>query len=199
MNFLAKLLFELGLLKYPTLSKILELSAPPTEKGIRNNALEYFIKNFEDKYSDKYYAATIEIEFLPCSKSGVYAKPSECFINPDCEIMGFNVIDKDYRDKVEKLGVHHHPNSEKLFERLIENKLKTENEARVTFEYLETRDAFIESQWNSLSKSEFIPIYNKEHNIIQKNPHECFFKNSQGKTEEVYEFIIILFKKVALI
>uniref|UniRef100_U9UAW9 Sacsin/Nov domain-containing protein n=1 Tax=Rhizophagus irregularis (strain DAOM 181602 / DAOM 197198 / MUCL 43194) TaxID=747089 RepID=U9UAW9_RHIID len=182
----AKLLFELGLLKYPTLSKILELSAPPTEKGIRNNALEYFIKNFEDKYSDKYYAATIEIEFLPCSKSGVYAKPSECFINPDCEIMGFNVIDKDYRDKVEKLGVHHHPNSEKLFERLIENKLKTENEARVTFEYLETRDAFIESQWNSLSKSEFIPIYNKEHNIIQKNPHECFFKNSQGKTEEVF-------------
>src|SRR5437868_9569411 len=88
LNFSAKFLIKLGLLEYPTLSKILELSAPPTEKETRNKALEYFIHDFKNKYSHEYDAATITIAFLPCSKSGVYAKPSECFINSDCAIMG---------------------------------------------------------------------------------------------------------------
>ena len=193
LNFSAKFLINLGLLQYPTLSKILKLSAPPTEKEIRNKALESFIDNFE-KYSHKYDPATIAIEFLPCFKPYVYAKPSECFINSDCAKMGFNVIERVYKDQVEKLGVNQHPDNEKLIKQLTENRPKSEVEAKDIFEYLETwQDTFTNSQLNLLSESEFIPIRNKEQNIIHKSPYNCFFKG-QKEVEKMYEFIILSIK-----
>ncbi|RIA98236.1 hypothetical protein C1645_750373 [Glomus cerebriforme] len=188
----AKFLINLGLLQYPTLSKILKLSAPPTEKEIRNKALKSFIDNFE-KYSHEYDPATIAIEFLPCFKPDVYAKPSECFINSDCAKMGFNVIERVYKNQAEKLGVNQHPDNEKLIKQLTENRPKSEVEAKDIFEYLETRrDTFTNKQLNLLSESEFIPIRNKEQNIIHKSPYNCFFKG-QKEVEKIFgEFFLFI-------
>ena len=177
------------MLEYPNLEKILELSTQPK---ICNKALKYFIDNFDDKYSDGYNADAINIAFLPCSEQDIYAKPSECFINSDCAVMGFNVIHQDYRFQAEKLGLHQHPNHKQLFERLIEDAPLTENKAKEIFEYLATRqDEFIESEWNILSNTKFIPTRNKGQPdiIVYKSPRGCFFKG-----QEMYEFIILINK-----
>lgn len=191
LNFSAKFLIRLGLQDYPSLLKILELSTPPTEIEIRNKSLEYFIKNFEKKYSHEYDVATINFAFLPCSKSGVYAKPSECFINSHCEVMEFNVIGKEYKDHAEKLGVRQHPGHEELTKRLIENIPQNKDKAKEIFEYLETRkDVFTESELDTLSAAKFIPTCNS---VIHKSPRDCFFKG-QGKMEEMekmYEITIL--------
>ena len=78
--FTGRFLIELGLQEYPTLKKILELAAPPTDPKIRGKALRYFIDNFKEKYSKDYNPHNIKIAFLPCTDPKVYATPSECFI-----------------------------------------------------------------------------------------------------------------------
>ncbi|CAI2188896.1 2664_t:CDS:2, partial [Funneliformis geosporum] len=175
----AKFLIKLGLMEYPTFSKVLELLA---ENEIRDKAFEYFIKNFENKYIDKYKAVEINIAFLPCSEQDIYAKPSECFINPDCAVMEFNVIRQDYRFHAEKLGLHQHPDHHKLVENLTKNLPRTEVKAKEIFEYLETRkDGFVKLDWDFLNGYEFIPTRNKHQHdiIIHKSPLECFFKSQE--------------------
>ncbi|CAG8483552.1 3154_t:CDS:10 [Funneliformis caledonium] len=185
----AKFLIKLGLMEYPTLSKILVLCTPSSEREIRYKALEYFIKNFENKYFDEYQADEINISFLPCSEQDRYAKPSECYINPDCAVMGFNVIHQKYRFRAEKLGLKHHPDQNKLIEMLTKYLPQSEGKAKEMFEYLETRkDGFVKLEWDFLNGYEFIPTRNKDHPdiIIHKSPPECFFK-SQGKIEDMDE------------
>jgi len=138
LNFSAKFLIKLDLREYPNLSKILKLFALSTEREICNKTLNYFINNFEKNYFNEYKIVIITNAFLSYAKPSIYAKLSEYYINSDCVIMEFNVIDKDYKDKVEKLGIQQHPNSDKLIEQLIENKPKIEREAKNIFEYLET-------------------------------------------------------------
>src|SRR5436190_24274774 len=99
----------LGLQEYPTLEKILELAASSTnDDAIRSRALKYFIENFEEKYSLS-YTANVNVAFLPCLDNNNYAKPLECFIDPECKIMDFQVIRQDLQHQVGRLGVCQHP------------------------------------------------------------------------------------------
>ena len=132
-NFIGIFLIELGLREYPTLEKIMELAAHPTDLKIRNEALKYFIRNFEVKYSQNYNQTKVDVAFLPCSFTNNYAKPSECFINPECKIMKFQTVRQDLRFQVRKFGVRPHPSSEKLLERLKEDQLQDENKAKKVF------------------------------------------------------------------
>ncbi|CAG8648279.1 9359_t:CDS:2, partial [Funneliformis caledonium] len=183
----AKFLIRVGLQEHPSLEKILELSASPREDC--KKALKFFIDNFDDKYSIDYKADAINIAFLPCSEHSSYAKPSECFVKPDCAVMGFNVIHQEYQSIAGKLGLHQQPNHEELFKKLINNTPQTEAKAREIFEYLATqRDEFIPSEWITLSESKFIPTRNKDQpDIIYESPHGCFFKGQEkmGRMEEI--------------
>ncbi|PKY19450.1 hypothetical protein RhiirB3_432504 [Rhizophagus irregularis] len=174
-----KFLIKLGLREYPTLEKILELAAPPTDLKIREKALKYFIDNFDKNYFNSYRSSpVVNIAFLPCSEPDVYAKPSECFINPECEIMNFKVIHQDLKFKVGKLGVCQDPNREELLIRLKENPPKDKIDAEKIFEYLTSQQGkFTDHDWDILVDLEFIPVQNKiGPNIINyANPNNCFF------------------------
>jgi hypothetical protein len=177
----------LGLREYPTLERILELAAPPTDLKIREKALKYFIDNFYKNYSRDYRSNVVNIAFLPCSDSDVYAKPSECFINLECKIMNFKVIHQDLRFQVEKLGVRHDPNHEELLNRLKENLPQDKNDAKKIFEYLASQQGkFTDFDWNTLADLKFIPVQDKIRSSIvtYSTPNNCFF-NIQ---EEVYVF-----------
>lgn len=169
----------MGLREYLTLEKILELAAPPTDLKIREKALKYFIDNFDKNYFNSYRSSpVVNIAFLPCSEPDVYAKPSECFINPECEIMNFKVIHQDLKFKVGKLGVCQDPNHEELLIRLKENPPKDKIDAEKIFEYLTSQQGkFTDHDWDILVDLEFIPVQNKiGPNIINyANPNNCFF------------------------
>ncbi|RIA81211.1 hypothetical protein C1645_837362 [Glomus cerebriforme] len=174
-----KFLIDLGLQEYPTLQKILELTAPPTDPKIRDKAFKYLIDNFKERYSESYKSAEINIAFLPCSNSNIYAKPSECFINPECMTMKFQTIRQDLIFYAEQFGVRQNPSHEKLLKRLIEDPPQNEYSAKKIFEYLATQQGdFIHSDWKILAGLKFIPIRDKFRSdvIIHTNPYSCFFK-----------------------
>ncbi|PKY58179.1 hypothetical protein RhiirA4_511803, partial [Rhizophagus irregularis] len=161
----------------PNLEKILELAVPPINPKLRAIALKYFIDNFKKKYVKNYKPEKIGIAFLPCSNSDTCAKPSDCFINDDCKIMGFKIIREDLRSKAVDFGIHQNPNSAKLIARLTENPPKSDNVAKKVFEYLNTQQkGFVNSDWKKLENFKFIPIqYESQPNKLF-NSRECFFK-----------------------
>ncbi|GBB91210.1 hypothetical protein RclHR1_01840007 [Rhizophagus clarus] len=171
-----KFLIDLGIQSYPKLKKILELAAHPADSDIRYKALKYFMNNFDKKYSKNYYASEIGIAFLPCLNNN-YAKPLECYINPECTAMNFKVIRQDLRHQVGKFGVRQHPSREELLNKLLQNPPQDEDNAEEIFEYLASQiTVFNRSDWNRLSKSNFIPARNQRGEVILTNSYKCFFK-----------------------
>ncbi|RGB36391.1 hypothetical protein C1646_758117 [Rhizophagus diaphanus] len=171
-----RFLIELGIQQYPTIAKILELAAPTTYSDIRYKALRYFINNFDRKYYRNYYADEINVAFLPCLHDN-YAKPLECFINPECTVMSFKVINRDLQNQVGKLGVRQHPNREELLSKLLQNPPRDVVNAEKFFGYLASRQTdFNHSDWNRLVNFNFIPIRNQSNEIILTSPCKCFFK-----------------------
>jgi hypothetical protein len=176
----------LGLREYPPLKKILELAANSYNPRIRDKALKYFLDHFEIAYS-KNYDPKINIPFLPCSIPNIYAKPSECFINPECKIMKFQVIDQNLKFRVETIGVRQHPDHDQLIDKLIKDPPLDKDKAKAVFEYLASQQGnFIHSDWNTLSNLKFIPVQNNNKSDIMTltSPHNCFFKIE----EEMYVY-----------
>ena len=172
----------MGLREYPILEKILELAAHPTDPIIREKALKYFIDNFNDKYRKDYNDQMfIKIAFLPCSND-TYAKPLECFIDPECTIMKFRAIRQDLRFEVEKLGVRQGPSHFELKNSLIENPPRDE-EAREIFEYMASRNVTGSRHefYDDLANHKFIPVPNKirPDAITYTSPNSCFFIEEQ--------------------
>jgi hypothetical protein len=162
------------------------LSAPPTDPKICSKAFKYFVDNFKENYSVIYDVAKVDIPFLPCSDPNVYAKPLECFINPRCMIMKFQVIRQDLRDQAEKFGVHEDPNSTELIDILTKNPPQDEDKAKEVFEYL---GSLIGRDWTSLADLKFIPIQDKiqPYKIIFTSPSNCFIN------EEIKKMYILIF------
>ena len=186
----------MGLHEYPILTKILELAAPPTDLKIRERALKYFIDNFKEKYSKDYNSDYVKVDFLPCLDPNIYAKPSECFINPECTVMNFKVIRQDLRFYVERFGVCQHPSSEKLLSRLIEDPPQDENDARKIFEYLHSQQGgFTPFNWSHLTNLKFIPIRdkNRPYSILHTNPRSCFFESQEERYVYTPPFFILFF------
>ncbi|GBC04755.1 hypothetical protein RclHR1_05850004 [Rhizophagus clarus] len=183
-----KFLISLGLQEYPELKKILELASPPTDFKIRSEALKYFIDNFEEKYSKDYNPDKVNIAFLPCSDPSIYAKPSECFINPECNLMNFQVIYQDLRFQVEKLGVSRNPDREKLLSRLTQDPPKDENNAKKIFEYLASQQTcFIKSDWEMLSNFKFIPTKSETQPLA--SPCSCFLTCHDEMLKDFFLYI----------
>ena len=79
---------------------------------------------------------------MPCEGSDTYAKPLECFINPGCKTMNFQVVCQDLQHRVGKFGIRQNPDHKELLNRLKEN--PPHDKAKEVFEYLEslTTDKF---------------------------------------------------------
>ena len=193
----------MGLRVHPKLNKIIELAGNQYNPKIRDMALRYFLSNFEVAYAEDYYHYNYpktNIEFLPCSDPSIYAKPSECFISPECDIMKFRVVHQDLQFAVEKIGVRQHPDHNQLINRLTENPARDKNKAKAIFEYLATQQGnFTHSNWNSLFNLKFIPVQDKIRPDIMTltSPRNCFFKME----EELYVYrysLLFIFSQIIL-
>ncbi|CAG8627407.1 1281_t:CDS:10 [Acaulospora morrowiae] len=184
----AKFLIDIGLNEHPPLQVILKLASPITMLSIRDKALKYFVENFKNRYSQNYNANTVQFKFLPCTKLDVYAKPLECFSNPECDVMGFNVLRQDLRFQAEELGIKQHPSGKQLIDKLLDPP-KSVNDARSIFNYLASRQGdFDHWDWKKLGTLKFIPIQNKgyPYKVIHKSPRNCFFKSSEEIFSEFF-------------
>ena len=114
--------------RYPKIEKILELATSPTDSIIREKALKYFLDNFDEIYFKSYNSASINVAFLPCSNSKTYVRPSGCFANAKCSILGFLIIREDLISYAIKFGVRSDPSIKEVLNKLAE-KSQDENNA----------------------------------------------------------------------
>ncbi|CAG8703351.1 13798_t:CDS:10, partial [Dentiscutata erythropus] len=173
----AKLIIGLGLQEYPSLQTILQLAEQSQPFELREKALKYFIKNFKEKYSEKYESNSIQIKFLPCIDPNIYAKPSECYSSPYCVKMGFNALRQDLCFWAKEIGIKNHPDNNLLQDKLMKNPPNIDNASEI-FEYLYFASRGSHSNWKELQNIEFIPIREKvsPYKVTHYKPEECYFK-----------------------
>ncbi|RIB30618.1 hypothetical protein C2G38_2152060 [Gigaspora rosea] len=172
----AKFIIGLGLQEYPSIQTIFQLAEQSQPLELREKALQYFVKNFKEKYSEIYNANMVDIKFLPCINN-IYAKPSECYSNPHCTKMGFNVLRQDLCFLAKEIGVKKYPDHNLLRDKLVQNLPNMDNVKEIfEFMYFATHES--ESNWKLLQNINFIPIQEKvsSYKITYHKPEECFFK-----------------------
>jgi len=111
----AKLMFSLGLRQCPPTEVILGIAAKGGPQSAA--ALDYFLNNHMQKYTDYTANAHAHIAFVPAIHRGErkFAKPLEVFSNPDWESLGFPVLDPALRmDAMNILQIKDHPTTHQL-------------------------------------------------------------------------------------
>ena len=136
----AKFLFNLGLRQHPSTEVILDIAAKSEPQ--RTVALDYFLDNHRQKYTDYTAAAYADVAFVPavCRDEKKLEKPLEVFSNPDWQPFGFPVLDPALRqDAVNVLQIQEHPPTDQLICRLEESPPAAEDQAREWFAILSRR------------------------------------------------------------
>ncbi|KAI9598971.1 hypothetical protein BDF19DRAFT_410365 [Syncephalis fuscata] len=184
-----KLLIFLGLNSYPPLDELLKIAATD-DMNKQKLALNFLTGNFNSYYRDAYQPTKIKTAFLPCANGvNIRACPQDCFTDPSCAIMGFNVLMPEWRSHADKLGIRSFPTSEQLLNRLREQPPKTDKEAQVLFEFLATQQSeFKPIQLKALTALPFVPIVElasdvkegeKSTKIRFVTPASCYFSSGE--------------------
>ncbi|KAI8054684.1 hypothetical protein BDF22DRAFT_654812 [Syncephalis plumigaleata] len=125
-----KLLVHLGLRTYPPLNDLLAIAADSDDVKSKL-ALTFLTGNFNSYYKDSYHASKIKLALLPCvGTENTRARPSECFTNASCAIMGFHILQPAWSHHADKLGVRAFPQPDQLLDRLKEKPPKSASEAQ---------------------------------------------------------------------
>ena len=137
---LAKFLFNLGLRQRPPTNIILGIAAKGEPQ--RTVALDYFLDNCMQKYTDYIPDAYENIAFVPAIRRGakILASPLEVFSNPDWQSLGFPVLDPTLkRDVASKLKIKEYPHTGQLVRLLEASPPTTEAQACEWFGILSRR------------------------------------------------------------
>ena len=137
---LAKFLFNLGLRRFPPAEVVLGIAAKGEPQ--RTVALNYFLDNYIQKYTDYTPDAHANIAFVPAIHKGEkkLAKPLEVFSNPDWQSLGFPILDPALRqDAANKLKIQEHPPTNQLVRFLETSPPSSEAQAGEWFGVLSRR------------------------------------------------------------
>jgi hypothetical protein len=130
----------LGLKRFPPIEIILGIAAKDEPR--RTIALNYFLDNYIQKYTDYTPEACADIAFVPAIHRGEkkLAKPLEVFSNPEWQSLGFPVLDPAMRqDAINKLKIKLNPPTNQLVRLLETSPPTTETQAREWFGVLSRR------------------------------------------------------------
>ena len=136
----AKFLFNLGLRRFPPTEVILDIAAKDEPR--RTLALNYFLDNYTQKYTDYTPKAYANIAFVPAIHGGEkkLVKPPEVFSNFEWQSLGFPILDPALRqDAIDKLKIKQHPSTDQLVRLLETSPPTTETQAREWFGVLSRR------------------------------------------------------------
>ncbi|RUS25101.1 hypothetical protein BC938DRAFT_472625 [Jimgerdemannia flammicorona] len=184
----AKFLTKLGIQKSPPLSTILELSVNSHDE-VPNKALSYFIKHFKS-YKSSYDPASVTLPFLPCADCKTYATPSDCFLNPACAVLEFNILLKCHERNADNLGVIRDPSVQVLLDRFLNSIQKDCEKAVKVFVYMDSRKTDFEAcDWDTLRGKKFIPVPDNESpdGVRLVDSSQCFFElDEPNPGEDIY-------------
>ncbi|KAH9951982.1 hypothetical protein B0H21DRAFT_817732 [Amylocystis lapponica] len=197
----AKLLYGLGLRRFPPLHELVSLAANanPSTRAI---ALKYLLDNFVSKYSDFDPANFSELAFIPALKDGAscMAKHHEVYASPSAALLGFIVVDPSLdNDAVTKLKISMHPPTAKLVNLLQKSPPQSEVVARQWFGVLATRITdFSAYELNTLSQVPFVPVKNAADSSSRMlPPSQCYFKGDSRAQFHSKLFVFVDFGREA--
>ncbi|KAM0793307.1 hypothetical protein ACM66B_000766 [Microbotryomycetes sp. NB124-2] len=169
----AKLLFELGLCRKPSVDVLLAIA---TDDNVvkRELALSYFIEHFNSAgYDAQYTLSKHDLAFVPSLKAGrnIVSKPSEVFSNPEAAALGFAVLEPRLASEAAKFKVARDPPAARLVSALLGNPPRDLISAASIFAYLSSRtSSFSNAEWSILQRATIIPGGDR---LLQ--PSSCFF------------------------
>nr|XP_019011143.1 uncharacterized protein I206_04455 [Kwoniella pini CBS 10737]OCF49924.1 hypothetical protein I206_04455 [Kwoniella pini CBS 10737] len=186
----AKLLFTLGLRRYPPIDVLLGIAAgraPANEK-----ALQYLLVNTHNHYPMFGSEAFSEVAFIPAKTyvgDNILAKPGRVFTNPQCSILGFSVAQPQVAapENAAKLGIQSDPPMEQLIEALKANVTRDTAKAKKIFEYMSTRLGHsLGSTIDTLRSFPFIPVTSSNQDVNFYRPNQVYFVTKDGG-EDLYK------------
>lgn len=138
---LAKLLSQLGLKSYIPLQDLLNLISTSSPFSMRPGFFTYFQENFDSIYSKGYDVSNMHTKFLPITGAGdVLMTPNECYLEQECSILGFPIVQAPLKSFSTKLGVKPHPDAVSLIKQLKETgRVWKPEDAKSVFTYLASR------------------------------------------------------------
>ncbi|KAJ7874669.1 hypothetical protein B0H14DRAFT_2717085 [Mycena olivaceomarginata] len=185
----AKLLFDLGLMRYPRLDMLIGLCAGPNAQ-IRPIALKYLLDNLSSRYNDYNPANFYEISYLPALQDGkpVMGTPKDVFAVQDWAAFGYLVFapPDSHAEAALKLKIQQHPPTSRLVTLLGATPPKSEVEARKWFSVLATRISdFSKTELARLSQISIVPTRSVDPKAPAGSlrwlpPTQCFFGSSDG-------------------
>lgn len=133
----ARMLFDLGLRRFPQAETLLRIAAGPAPYNER--ALKFLLDNIGTYYAGFSPAKFAAIPFLPAAANNgaqIMACPGEVFTNKDCTILGFSVARPPISspDVAAKLGIDSDPSMGMLVSAFLKEPVYDLNEARKIFE-----------------------------------------------------------------
>ncbi len=134
---LALFLAKLGLRQFIPQEELLALCASK-RLALRFIALNYFTTNFQAFYANTYKAKNIQTPFLPCVGTEELSLPGDCYTEPGCAVLGFRVLDENWRKFADSLGIRSCPLSSELVQQLALNTPNLTNASEM-FSFLSTR------------------------------------------------------------
>ncbi|KAG6908391.1 hypothetical protein DXG01_004820 [Tephrocybe rancida] len=181
----AKFLFELGLLRYPPLSVLIDLCASAGSQ-VRNIALKYLLDHIGNHYKDYDPWAFVNVAFIPAMKasSPCMGTIKEVFSTPDWAIMGFLITPVSLQlDATAKLKIKQHPPTTMIVDLLEQTPPKNQAEARAWFSILGSRVSdFTPGELQRLSQLKMVPVPSDDGTFRWLEPTRCYFGgDAQGK------------------
>lgn len=189
----ATLLYQLGLQKFPSPSKLIEIAATAKEPARREQALTYFLTNYaQHGYGADYDSKKVTHDFIP-TMSGKLARPDNVYTDPGCAVFGYEILRKDFLGERSRiLGVQATPSIEVITNSLIKQPPKSQAEAAVKFGlFARLQPVFSREERSRLSSQAILPIERNGKLIRMAAPDKCFFRTAAVDPlyTEIFDFV----------
>ncbi|KAF8119380.1 hypothetical protein EV363DRAFT_1511706 [Boletus edulis] len=156
----ARLLYDLGLNKFPSLRRVVELCSS-REVGVQEAAFMYLCRELHSRYQGYKSENFCDVEFIPAQSNGCVCLKTlgEVYSGTQWEALGFFVVQERYpRVSLRQLGVMQDPPTPKLLDLLEKNPPPDEGTARRWFATLfDHISAFSPPNLIKLSGLPFVP------------------------------------------
>lgn len=189
----AVFLFKLGLLRYPNEVQLLRKAAQRDDDILRENALRYYISNFNVHNYQPHLVFGFAQPFLPLargsSEKGRLSTPQNCYSNPSSAILGFDVLREDLQGHGPKFGVRMDPSIQDCVDRLIAKPPAGPREAVELFTYFGKRSTDLPAHLaQRVGNSKIVPVRRgKEVKHIQ--PIDCYIGSADNTYGEIFDFV----------
>ncbi|KAF9484470.1 hypothetical protein BDN70DRAFT_910674 [Pholiota conissans] len=194
----ARLLFNLGLQRFPPLAKLIELCTD-NNLTVRNVALKYLIDNMDFRYQEYDPMDFKDTRFIPALKGHEHCLGNiqEVFSAP-WTIVGFMILEPTYQIHSSKLKVKDHPSASQLMYLLQTKPPPSKGEATDLFRLLAGRvNDFKNADLQRLSNLSFVPIEAEKGSagpiIRWLPPSQCYLAGQGGAAFHSKLFIFVDF------